>query len=268
MQVALGVCTYNRPAFADKCLRAIRDHVAPLVCAVAVYNDGSDPKYHAEYRRAYKRLEGATIIEAPDNRGVASAKNTLLRWMLDTTEADWLILCEDDIFVQAPEAVTEYVQVAEETGLHHLSFAHHGPGNQAGPVSVRGKVGYYVHSIGAWCLYSRECLETVGLFDENFHNAWEHVELEVRLAQAGFMPNAGLHRFPDVLGSEQWLVEAPNSIEKSSIRPRDDWQQSIIDGLTYWANVKPETFTLLFGPGTQLEDYARGVLGTVPSPVL
>lgn len=260
MSAALGITTYNRPTFADKCFRSVRDAVRPLVSLVSVYNDGSDAKYRAEYRRAYGRLQDATIIDAQENHGVAFAKNRLLETMLEQTDADWLFLCEDDILVKSPEAITEYVRVAEETGIHHFSFAYHGEGNSAGPSISDGQVEYHFHSVGAWCMYSRESLEKVGLFDENFNNAWEHVEMEMRLIDAGFMPGSAAHRYPDVVGSSVWLKEIPNSIEKSSIRPRDDWESSILQGLRYWHDAKPETFSHLFGPGTHLENYANRIL--------
>ena len=260
MSVAVGIVTYNRPRFADKCIRAAESILEPLGVPLTLCNDGSDSKYAAEYKRAYKRSERMHVIELDENVGVAKAKNVLLRFMLENTDADWLFLLEDDILLTSPESVTEYVRVAEEIGQHHLSFAHHGPANAGGPVDVDGDVSYFPHSIGAWCLYSRESLESAGLFDENFHNAWEHVEHELRMMQEGFMPNASPHRFPDVSDSALWLTEIPSSLEKSSIRPRSDWSISIANGLRYWKEAKPETFEMLFGAGTPLEGYANSIL--------
>lgn len=261
MGVAVGIVTYNRPRFADKCLRSVQAHLEPLGFDLSVCNDGSDSKFRGEYQRAYKRLQSASIVEMPENQGVAVAKNRLLEHMLESTDSKWLFLLEDDILIQSPKAVTEYVRVAEATGLHHLSFAHHGQANAGGAVAVDGDVEFFPHSVGAWCLYSRDCLEASGLFDEHFHNAWEHVEHELRLIRDGFMPGADAYKYPDVAGSDVWLKEIPDSIEKSSIRPRDDWQTSIRDGLIYWSDRKPETYNMLFGKGTPLEEYAKGVIG-------
>jgi hypothetical protein len=174
------------------------------------------------------------------------------------TDAEWLILAEDDILVTSPEAVTGYIRAAESASFHHLSYAHHGPANDGIVPETEGLVSFYPHSIGAWCLYSRECLESVGLFDEHFHNAWEHVELTLRLARAGF--TSGSYRFADAAGSEGWLQELPNSIEKSSIRPRPDWQSSIVNGLRYWQDNKPDTFSDLFGEDKPLHAYAMRLL--------
>lgn len=260
MRTAVGLTTYNRPRFADKSIRALERAVRPLDCVLSAANDCSDEKYRGEYKRAYARAPEMTVIEIPANGGVAKAKNVLLRWMLDTTDAEWLFLLEDDIILNGPEAVTGYIEAAERTGMHHLSFAHHGPANAAGPSRHGDPVEFYPHSIGAWTMFSRECLETVGLFDENFHNAWEHVEHELRLIAAGFMPEAAPHYFPDATGSRLWLSELPSAIEESAIRPRGDWQSSIVNGLRYWRESKPETFEMLFGAGTPLEGYAASLL--------
>lgn len=261
-KVALGICTYQRPTYLEKCAKSIARNCASAIDHLYCYNDGSDPKHSGAYKRAYAPLTaiGGHITEAAENGGVAVAKNALLRSMLDT-DADWLILCEDDIKVLAPEAVTRYVKIATDHKLAHLSFAHHGPANATGPVETDDDVEFYPHSVGAWCLYSRECLESVGLFDEHMVNAFEHVEWEMRAYLAGFAPGGGPHRFADASGSWIWLSEFPGSIEKSSIRPRSDWSSNIRNSLTYWRDEKPETFDMLFGPTMPLHNYALGIIG-------
>lgn len=261
MTCAIGVTTMNRPAYLDKCLRALEANVRPLGCPVAVYNDGSDTKYRGEYNRAYRRVENLTVFAPAENQGVAYAKNRLLEWMLGETDATYLFLLEDDILLRSPKAVTEYVRVAKAAALHHLSFAHHGPANVGGPVATNGDVEFYPHSIGAWTMFTRKCLLDVGLMDENFHNAWEHVEHELRVIRAGYLPGADAMRYPDVAGSAEWLTEIPGSIDRSSIRPRGDWHDNIRNGLLYWRDNKPETYGMLFGPGTPLENYALSITG-------
>ena len=264
MTVALGIVTMNRPAYLGKVAKAYRRNLiteSPVFDYLYCYGDGSSPKFRGEYGRSYGVLEsiGATVIDAPENRGVAHAKNALLYVICKETDADWIILAEDDILPQSPEAVTGYIAAAEASGLSHLSYALHGPANLAGPVDADDNVAYYFHSIGAWCLYSRECLEDVGGFDENFRNAWEHVELTLRLGAAGY--TSGAYRYADALHSSKWLSEIPGSIEKSSIPVGIGRQAAIRNGLLYWRDAKPDTYALLFGPGTPLEAYAHSVIG-------
>lgn len=262
MRIGIGVTTYQRPEMAEKCVKALMRHCA-FVDQIELYNDGSDPKFRGAYSRAYRPLlehKNANVTDAKDNHGVAYAKNRLITRLL-SGGCDWIILCEDDIKVLNADAVWRYVTACQKNSLHHLSFAHHGPANVDGPVAVDGDIAYFEHSIGAWSIFSRECLLGAGTFDENFVCAWEHVEHELRLMQHGYMRGADVHRFPDVASSSECLVELPGSIEKSSIRPRDDWATNIRNGLLYWRERKPETYNMLFGPGTQLEHYAANVIG-------
>ena len=238
-----------------KTVKAIRRHLDGVIDHLVVVNDGSNAKFNGEYRRVEKLVQsiGGTYIRQERNGGVAVAKNVGLRFLLGKS-CDWLITCEDDILIRSPLAVQEYIRVAK-TGVTGLSFAHHGDANFSGPVETTDDVEYYFHSIGAWCLYTSDELNKFGLLDENLHNAWEHVEGALRM---GVEP----YRYPDVIGSANWLQEQPNSIEKSSIRVRDDWWASIANGLKYWAENKPATFKALFGEDQPLHAYAQGILGS------
>lgn len=260
-RVAVGICTYNRPEYLAKTAKAAGRVLAGVVDRWYVYDDGSDRKYHGSYQRAYRPVadRGGQVIVGDTNRGVAYAKNRLLEAMIEDGAA-WLFLAEDDIKPVGPQAVTGYVAACEESGLGHLMFAHHGPANRAGPLAADGPVVYFPHAVGGWCIYSRRSLETCGLFDENFVNAWEHVEHSLRLALAGF--TTGPYRWADASGSGRWLEELPGSIDRSSIRPRPDWHHNIVSGLRYWQSEKPDTFDLLFGPGTPLEGWAHGLLAS------
>ena len=258
--IGLVVVTCNRPSYAFKCLRSIKQNLSSVIDKIVVVNDGSDKKFNAEYRRAYKPVADiAEIIELPENHGVAFAKNVGIKNLLHDPDIEWVFVIEDDITILSQDAVTGYVNACKESGMHHLSFAHHGPANTGFP-DGENVVSFFPHSIGAWCVFSRECLESVGLFDENFICAWEHIEQELRLIQAGYMPNAGPHNFPDATGSIQWVAEIPDSINHSSIRPRPDWFANIKAGLEYWQREKVTTFELLFGDDMPLHDYAMGIL--------
>ena len=261
MKIGIGITTYNRPEFAEKCAKAIAAKLPGLVDAVYLYNDGSDPKHRGAYERVYKPLRkmGASVIIADENRGVAVAKNRLLERMLEDG-MDRLFLIEDDILITNPQCIGAYINVADQNGLHHLSFAHHGEANARGPVAEEGRVAYYEHSIGAFTMFTREALLKVGLFDERLYNAWEHVEHELRMIKAGLMPGANAWKYPDVVGSNDWIKEVPNSIERSSIRQRSDWQLNIRNGLEHWKATEPATYAMLFGPGSRLEHYAATIL--------
>ncbi|MBI5510713.1 MAG: glycosyltransferase [Deltaproteobacteria bacterium] len=225
--VAVGIVTYNRPAYFREVVEAAVRVFGPIA-DLFVYNDGSSP--NEEYRQIFAGLPASvTVFDAPENRGVAHGKNALLRAMRDY---DYLFLLEDDIVPLSPEAITEYIRVARRTGHEHLSFAHHGPANASGPVGVDAWVEYYPNAVGAWCMYTQNAIATVGTFDEGFHNAWEHMEHTHRLAKAGL--TSQFWRFADVRGSRQWFREIPGTLETSTIRQDPNWLGRMIGGLEYW----------------------------------
>ena len=255
MKVALGIVTFNRPSFFKNCAKSVHKH---LDVPTFVYNDGSDSKHFARYDAAYELLPEATITHAKKNNGVAGAKNYLLLAML-ATDADWLILAEDDMKVIDKDAVKGYVEACQQSGLHHLSFAHHGPANVHGEVGNDDTLVYYFHSIGSWCIYSRECLEYSGLLDPHFRNAWEHVEHSCRLARDGF--TTGPYRWADARWSNNWVAEQHGSIQHSSIGQGAQHEANKRDGLMYWRDTKPDTFEMMFGVGQPLHDFAMAVIG-------
>ncbi|NLE01643.1 MAG: hypothetical protein GX640_17400 [Fibrobacter sp.] len=134
-----------------------------------------------------------------------------------------------------PKTCQKYIAYANSCKIEHLNFAHHGPANKG-----RGKIiqfngrdiQIYPHCIGAFSYYSRKCIETIGFLDENFLNAWEHVEHTKRVIDAGMHPP--FWYFADVPESWNLLEEIPGSLEYSSIRVCKDWKGNIKKGKKYW----------------------------------
>lgn len=234
MKIGIGVTTYNRPEYLRQCLDGIRK-IESAVDVVYIYNDGSSEDYSSVEVEPFK------YYEAKKNRGVAFAKNWLLRKML-ADGCDYMFLCEDDIVPLSAKAITEYIRLSEKSGIEHFMFAHHGPvGKEKFAGTVNG-VDLFSGCVGAWCMYTRRVIETVGFFDEDMMNAWEHVEHTMRIAKAGLTTPWGV--FPDVHGSKKWLKDIPGSIDNSSIKVRPDWMANTINGLIYWKQKSPRDFPL------------------------
>jgi hypothetical protein len=161
-----------------------------------------------------------SVCDSHENRGIAASKNALLKAMKDY---EYVFILEDDIIPLSPSAIIEYVKASLRTGIEHFSFAHHGPANASGSVGASGWVEFYPNAIGAFCMYTRRAIETVGYLDENFHNAWEHVEHTHRLAKAGL--TSPFWWFADVYGSRRWFREIPQAIESSTIRNNPAWRR-------------------------------------------
>lgn len=235
--IGIGITTYNRPDYFKDCIESVTKHLLPLVDHVAVYNDGS----RVDYKDAYKDVDKRIHIEHKNkNRGVAHAKNWLMRKLL-REGCDYIFLLEDDLIIKDPKAVFGYIKVAEDTGISHLMFAHHGEMNKGSLIhSDPNGIELYPNCVGAWCFYTREALEDVGLMDTNFTNAWEHVEHTHRLSLAGHTEE--FPYFADVKDSDKWITEQPGSIDNSSIRKGAEWSAQMYFGLLYWKRKDPKNF--------------------------
>ena len=234
MRVGVGITTYNRSEYFKQSFTAAIDKLRNVVDIWCIYEDGSDKdieKYNEIFTWIEKEYPFVKIFRPKSNGGVAKAKNTLLKYMMENG-CDYLFLEEGDIIVKDEKAVTGYIESAKNSGFSHLCFAYHGPMNQQGPMYKDQWLEYHGACIGAWCMYTKEIIEQVGYLDENFKNAWEHVELTKRIGDEGFCPPFGL--FIDAAGSKDWLEEIPGSIDNSAIRPRKDWKNNIDKGLEYW----------------------------------
>lgn len=229
------------------------DHIIKNVKSadfIVVINDGSREEHENEYQEIYKTLpKSIKVIHNKENQGCAKAKNILLKEMMEAG-CDELFICEDDILIVDDKAITEYVKIGREYGLHNLCFALHGPINIGKGRSPMGsKVVYYPDSVGAFCYYTREAIEKCGMFDEAFYNAMEHVELSHRISLEGM--TLAFSMFPDIVGSEDYLHEIKGSIENSSIRPTKEtpeetrkFKQRVLDALEHWKNKEGHRFPL------------------------
>jgi len=121
------------------------------------------------------------------------------------------------------------VEAARITGIQHLNFSQHGPNNKdpqgkADPVTAVDygplRIALHRHCVGAFCYYSRTCLEAVGLMDEDFYNGGEHLEHTYRILRAELHPPFWF--FADVDRSEELLGDEPWSVSQSRIASRAD----------------------------------------------
>lgn len=236
MKIGLGITTFERPDYLDKCLKSVTKHLTGSFDVCYVYNDGS--------KKDYSRVDtgGYNYHYAKRNKGVAHAKNWLLKKLMQAG-CDYIFLVEDDIIAKSPKAITEYVRLSQESGVEHMMFAHHGKANKGKLMHRANGLDLYRNPIGAWCMYTRRVIEEVGYFDEHFINAWEHVEHSWRIAKAGYTPRWGMS-VVDLTKSKKYLTEIPGSIEDSSIKARPDWMANNINGLIYWKQKNPRDFPL------------------------
>lgn len=231
-KIGVGLVTYNRPDYFKLSSQAIIERLEGIVDEIVIYNDGSDEQFLKDYEKQYRKLlkHKVTIIAGVKNQGVGKAKNILFRDLL-ARGCNYIFISEDDVVVQSPKAITGYIELSKKTGIEHFNFAHHGLMNPKAD-SIEGDVAYFPNCVGAWSLYTRNCLESVGLLDEHFHNAWEHVEHTARLARSGL--TSPFWKFADHKDSQEWIKEIGGSLDHSSIRVNPQWYEQMKEGMIYW----------------------------------
>jgi GT2 family glycosyltransferase len=249
-KIGIGIVTCNRPSFFLKCFRSI-----PNDMFIAVVNDGAD----FEDIDKLKKEKPFTYLYNNENLGVGRSKNKLFKYLLDN-DCDHIFIIEDDIVVKDKTVFDQYIEASKASGIEHFCFGYHGPANRNN-ISKGKPIPRYIidyktfklainaNSVGAFCYYTRNVLEKVGLIDEDFVNAFEHVEHSYRIAKAGLC--TPYWNWPDLANSLDLLDEIECSENSSSIRPRQDWQENIKQGvvlfkkkhnyLPAWQGAVPDT---------------------------
>lgn len=204
-KTGVGIITYNRPAGLLKLVESLPDE---LIDSLIIVNDGD----------SYPEIEALPyfVHQNAENLGVGVSKNIALRW-LQQQQVEHFFLIEDDIFIRDPSVFERYINLSAQTGIQHFNFSQHGPFNldeqgQSAPVMRLSEepvnLALFHSCVGAFCYYSRLCLQEVGLMDEAFYNALEHVDHTYRIIQAGMHPGwryfADLDQAEKYLGNEEW----------------------------------------------------------------
>lgn len=216
--------TYNAPDRLKQTAFTVPNGVDKFV----IVNDGTSYLYTSD---CYPKE--AEVINHSKNLGVGCAKNTALRALIQSG-CDYLFLIEDDIMIKDPNVFEQYIKAGEKSGLWHMCFALHGPAN----ISQDGKpipqqivdygdgieIGFYKHSVGAFCMYLKNMIRHVGYMDERYKNAFEHVDHSFRIVKAGFIP--AYWYWPDIMNSQNYLQETASSTVSTVIPHTPEWQKN------------------------------------------
>jgi len=219
-KIGVGVITCNREKFFQKCI----SHIPP-VDSIIVINDG------LPYRNTKYPAHVTNIIQHKTNYGVTKSKNEALRYLLDQG-CTHIFLHEDDIYIKDNSILEKYIKAAEVSRILHLNYAYHGPGNrdESGMPVYRTVVTYpdgikislNRNIVGALSYYHRTVLEKVGLMDERFKNALDHVDHTYQIIKAGYHPP--FWWFADYHESHKYVDDQDKTLGKSVIRRKLTWK--------------------------------------------
>ena len=189
---------------------------------------------------------------------MAKSKNKALRHLLDKG-CDYLFIIEDDMVIKDPTAFNQYVHAHKVSGIHHFNYGPGSPFNRKQVIQNYDlhnrhlldqdsepnprlivdygscKIALYEHTVAMFSFFTREVIEKVGFFPEEYDRCWEHVCLTYSIIKAGYHPP--FWWFSDLANSHELMVEAPGAIENSSIaKDKDEWMKRVMEGREIYRN--------------------------------
>jgi GT2 family glycosyltransferase len=220
-KIGVGIITCNRTKYLRRLLVSLVQ-CENIIDELVVVNDG-EPINDFD-------LSQGEWIENKVNLGVGKSKNLAFKHLLEN-KCDYIFLLEDDIIIKDKEVFNKYIEASKLSGIQHFNFAFHGSDNYLpnGAPAERLRVEYskdvavcfYPNVYGAFSFYTKECLDNVGLMDEEYYNAMEHVDHTFFIAQAGM--TSPFRWFADIANSNKYIEEIDKNHSGSEIRRDEKW---------------------------------------------
>jgi glycosyltransferase involved in cell wall biosynthesis len=220
-KIGIGVITCNRPDFLKKCIKSLnKDWYNELV----IVNDG------------IQKIEqpGMNIINNEVNQGVGKSKNKAIKFLLER-DCEHIFLVEDDVYF-LENAFEAYIEASKKTKVKHFNYCLHGQDNKQNNTpnprkifEIRGqRVALYFNVYGACSYYHRSVFEEIGLIDEEYINAMEHVDHTMIAINHKYHPP--FRWFIDLENSNQYIVDQDYHHDKSTIR-KGNWMENFRKGI-------------------------------------
>ena len=234
--IGLGVVSFNRPGALSALLKNLDQFGwGGAQVRVVVVDEPYD-----EFKYGNVSRNGRHVVLFKENGGMGSAKNLVLDYLL-ANDCKHIFIIEDDILMSSRHVCEHYTEYAIKAGVPHLNFALHGPLNNGQGRWLQWKrdsnigmdrVWVFPHCVGAFSYYTNDIINLVGKFDENFYNAWEHVEHTWRITLTKQTPP--FWYFMDHPESDNFLTEIRGALSKSVIRASPKHHHNIRLGKAYW----------------------------------
>lgn len=218
-KIGVGIITCDRPDYLKKLVKSLDDI---SVNELVIINDGE------------KQLDGGkidVINNKPSRQGVGKAKNRALNRLKNN---DYIFLLEDDIVIKDKNVFDKYITASKLSGIQHFNFAFHGVDNYKpdGTPAVLLRLDYssdvsvylYPNVYGAFSMYTKTCISQVGLMDEYYYNAMEHVDHTASIIEAGMHPP--FRWFADIADSNKYIEEIDRAHSGSEIRRDQKWVEN------------------------------------------
>lgn len=240
-KIGLGIITCNRPHYLKSLLESLKpcqDQINELI----IVNDG---------KAVDVELFKGELILNEKNLGVGKSKNKAMKHLLGKG-CDYIFIIEDDMVVLNKDIFQKYIEAYKISGIQHFNYGPGSPFNRKQDIQFdlhnrhelkqdtepnpkmildykKCKIALYEHTVAMFSFFTKEVLEKVGLIDEEFYNAWEHVDHTYRIIKAGYHPP--FWWFADIVDSQNYIREAEGAIDNSSIASKsEEWQKNVYGG--------------------------------------
>ena len=227
-KIGLGITTKDRPHYLVKCLESLKGF-NEFTCIV---NDG-DPYDN----QIYDRFAGS-VIQHKKNLGVACAKNTALRTLIQNG-CDLLFLMEDDVLVKDLTVFSRYIAAGMASGIWHMNCGYTNGCNY----DAEKKSHVYRDSVeydgGNTVVFTSDLddgfqffhsglIQMTGYMDERYSKycSMEHVDHSYKMVKAGLIP--AYWWWPDIYQSWKYIESIPESLDakNSSIRSMPNYDDN------------------------------------------
>lgn len=219
-KIGVGVITYNRSDYYKQTLNSIpRSKIDSLV----IVNDGSN--------RYANESDGDIVLFNDSQLGVSKTKNKALMALLDSG-CEHIFIVEDDMLIKNENVFNAYIDHAKHTGIHHLCFSR--------VEAMKDNINHFKYShtydsghvidlfhnpVGSFMYFNSAIVRKFGLFDEEYLNAFEHIDFAYKLIIQGLMPP--FWYFPDIHNSDIFLDCIVNSAKHSTITGKEQYNENV-----------------------------------------
>jgi len=216
--IGVGIVTYDREQEYSESYEAINHSSIGVRFDV---KDGGKPDYTKDYKN---------LLTLDENKGVGFCKNLILENLL-SQGCDHLFLLEDDCLITDNNVWKYCIDFVKHTGLLHFNWNNYrSEDDKHYPAKFPKHDALISYNVDAnFSYFHRTFLEEIR-FDENYVNAWEHVDVEYQGVLKGFLPAFRMFVSPANLSSYMRV----NDNGKSSIVGRPLHHERIIQGYDHW----------------------------------